>query len=110
MSVVKEINAREMLDSRKNPAAEVDARREDGSFGRAMVPSGASAGEHEALELRDGDGNRHGGKGVLRAVRNTRDEVVPSRGVARVHEGGFGKRAAFPPYRGRSRGHRPVPL
>ena len=73
MSVVKEINAREMLDSRGNPAVEVGARREDGSFGRAMVPSGASAGKHEALELRDGDGNRYGGKGVLRAVRNIRD-------------------------------------
>ena len=78
MSVVSEIKAREILDSRGNPTVEVDVRCEDGSFGRAMVPSGASTGEHEALELRDGDGARYMGKGVLGAVRNVRDEIAPA--------------------------------
>jgi enolase len=69
MSVIEHIRAREILDSRGNPTIEVDVRLADGAFGRAMVPSGASTGEHEAHELRDGDKNRYDGKGVLRAVQ-----------------------------------------
>ncbi|MGH7197328.1 MAG: phosphopyruvate hydratase [Candidatus Omnitrophota bacterium] len=69
-AVIKEIKAREIIDSRGNPTVEVDCVLSDGSFGRAAVPSGASTGEHEAVELRDGDKNRYLGKGVLKAVRN----------------------------------------
>ena len=69
-AVIKEIKAREILDSRGNPTVEVDCLLSDGSFGRAAVPSGASTGEHEAVELRDGDKKRYLGKGVLKAVRN----------------------------------------
>ena len=65
---VERVHAREVLDSRGNPTVEVDVELSDGAFGRAMVPSGASTGEHEALELRDGDQSRYGGKGVLQAV------------------------------------------
>jgi enolase len=68
MSVIESIHAREVLDSRGNPTVEVEVFLEDGSFGRAIVPSGASTGEHEAHELRDGDAKRYGGKGVLKAV------------------------------------------
>ncbi|MBZ0291854.1 MAG: phosphopyruvate hydratase [Anaerolineae bacterium] len=68
MSVIESIHGREVLDSRGNPTVEVDVTLEDGAFGRAIVPSGASTGEHEALELRDGDKSRYGGKGVLKAV------------------------------------------
>ncbi len=68
MSVIETIHAREVLDSRGNPTVEVEVNLVDGAFGRAIVPSGASTGEHEALELRDGDKSRYGGKGVLRAV------------------------------------------
>jgi enolase len=67
---VSSIHAREILDSRGNPTVEVDVRLTDGSLGRAAVPSGASTGAHEALELRDGDKSRFGGKGVLKAVEN----------------------------------------
>src|ERR1700761_8825395 len=67
---IKNIHAREILDSRGNPTVEVDVILADGSFGRASVPSGASTGSHEAVELRDGDKARYGGKGVLKAVRN----------------------------------------
>ncbi len=70
MNYIDEIYAREVLDSRGNPTVEVEARLADGSFGRAIVPSGASTGSHEAVELRDGDKNRYGGKGVLKAVEN----------------------------------------
>ncbi len=69
-AVIKEIKAREILDSRGNPTVEVDCLLSDGSSGRAAVPSGASTGEHEAVELRDGDKKRYLGKGVLKAVRN----------------------------------------
>ncbi|MCY3719059.1 MAG: phosphopyruvate hydratase [Anaerolineaceae bacterium] len=65
---VERVHAREVLDSRGNPTVEVDVELSDGAFGRAIVPSGASTGEHEALELRDGDKSRYGGKGVLQAV------------------------------------------
>ena len=69
-AVIKEIKGREILDSRGNPTVEVDCLLSDGSFGRAAVPSGASTGEHEAVELRDGDKTRFLGKGVLKAVSN----------------------------------------
>ena len=72
MSEIQMIQAREILDSRGNPTVEVDVFLEDGSVGRAGVPSGASTGEHEAIELRDGDKNRYGGKGVQDAVANVR--------------------------------------
>lgn len=68
MSVIESIHARQVLDSRGNPTIEVEVYLEDGAFGRAIVPSGASTGEHEALELRDGDPKTYGGKGVLKAV------------------------------------------
>ena len=68
MSAIIDIRAREILDSRGNPTVEVDVRLESGAFGRAAVPSGASTGAHEAVELRDGDKKRYGGKGVLKAV------------------------------------------
>jgi enolase len=70
MTRISFIHAREVLDSRGNPTVEVDVRLSDGSFGRAAVPSGASTGSREALELRDGDPRRYGGKGVLKAVAN----------------------------------------
>src|SRR3981081_3670489 len=69
-STIAAIRAREVLDSRGNPTIEVDVRLEGGALGRAIVPSGASTGEHEAWELRDGDKKRYGGKGVLKAVGN----------------------------------------
>ena len=68
MTAIVDIAAREILDSRGNPTVEVDVVLEDGSLGRAAVPSGASTGAHEAVELRDGDKSRYGGKGVLKAV------------------------------------------
>jgi enolase len=77
MAVIDEIRAREILDSRGNPTVEVEVLLADGSAGRAAVPSGASTGAHEALELRDGDGNRFGGKGVLTACRNVVEEIAP---------------------------------
>ncbi|MGZ4147769.1 MAG: phosphopyruvate hydratase, partial [Actinomycetota bacterium] len=70
MSTIERIHAREVLDSRGNPTVEVEVWLDDGASGRAIVPSGASTGEHEALELRDGDEARFGGKGVRRAVDN----------------------------------------
>ena len=72
------VDAREILDSRGNPTVEVDVVLEDGSVGRAAVPSGASTGAHEAVELRDGDTARYGGKGVLTAVRNVMEELAPA--------------------------------
>ncbi|HEY6569063.1 MAG TPA: phosphopyruvate hydratase, partial [Candidatus Limnocylindrales bacterium] len=72
------VDAREILDSRGNPTIEVDVVTEDGSMGRAAVPSGASTGVHEAVELRDGDKARYGGKGVLTAVANVNDRIGPS--------------------------------
>ena len=70
MSLIEHVHAREILDSRGNPTVEVDVTLDDGAFGRAAVPSGASTGEHEALELRDGDDTKFGGKGVRGAVAN----------------------------------------
>lgn len=69
MAIIENIHGREVLDSRGNPTVEVEVTLADGSFGRAIVPSGASTGEYEALELRDGDKSRYGGKGVLGAVQ-----------------------------------------
>ncbi len=76
MSSIIEISAREILDSRGNPTVEVDVVLEDGSFGRAGVPSGASTGAHEAVELRDGDKARYNGKGVLKAVEAVNTEIA----------------------------------
>ncbi|PIR17451.1 MAG: phosphopyruvate hydratase [Deltaproteobacteria bacterium CG11_big_fil_rev_8_21_14_0_20_49_13] len=76
MSKIKTIHAREILDSRGNPTIEVDVTTENGVLGRAAVPSGASTGIHEALELRDGDKGRYGGKGVLKAVANVNNEIA----------------------------------
>src|ERR1700761_3121404 len=70
------LRSREILDSRGNPTVEVDVLLSDGSFGRAAVPSGASTGAHEAVELRDGDARRYGGKGVLRAVDAVSEEIA----------------------------------
>ncbi len=72
------ILGREILDSRGNPTIEVDVYTESGAFGRAAVPSGASTGENEALELRDGDKKRYGGKGVLKAVKNVNEVIAPA--------------------------------
>ncbi|MFW5784172.1 MAG: phosphopyruvate hydratase [Spirochaetota bacterium] len=76
MSTIEYVEAREILDSRGNPTVEVDVVLEDGSFGRAAVPSGASTGEHEAVELRDGDKARFKGKGVLKAVENVNNVIA----------------------------------
>src|SRR5206468_562756 len=76
MSAIVELRAREILDSRGNPTVEVDVRLADGATGRAAVPSGASTGAHEAVELRDGDRKRFQGKGVLKAVQAARTEVA----------------------------------
>src|SRR6187397_490294 len=78
MSLIEAVLAREVLDSRGNPTVEVDAVLVDGGSGRAIVPSGASTGEHEALELRDGDPKRFGGKGVLQAVTNVNEVIAPA--------------------------------
>src|ERR1700733_10563436 len=78
MSNTANISAREILDSRGNPTIEVDVLLASGAAGRAAVPSGASTGEHEALELRDGDKARYGGKGVTKAVKNVTDKILPA--------------------------------
>src|SRR5690349_24967291 len=76
MSAITDIHAREILDSRGNPTVEVDVTLETGAFGRAAVPSGASTGAHEAVELRDGDKSRYGGKGVRKAVDAVNGELA----------------------------------
>ena len=76
MSTIIEVSAREILDSRGNPTVEVDVILESGVMGRAAVPSGASTGAHEAVELRDGDASRYGGKGVLGAVAAVNGEIA----------------------------------
>jgi enolase len=78
MPEIEALAAREILDSRGNPTVEVDVLLADGAFGRAAVPSGASTGEHEALELRDGDPKRYGGMGVLQAVSNVTEVIAPA--------------------------------
>src|SRR5213596_1954759 len=75
---ISRIHAREILDSRGNPTIEVDVRLESGALGRAAIPSGASTGEHEAWELRDGNKNRFSGKGVKKAVANVNDKIAPA--------------------------------
>lgn len=77
MPYITDIYAREVLDSRGNPTVEVEVYTESGAFGRALVPSGASTGEHEAVELRDGDKSRYLGKGVLKAVNNVNEAIAP---------------------------------
>ena len=76
MSQIEVIHAREILDSRGNPTIEVVITLEDGSVGQAAVPSGASTGAHEAVELRDGDKSRYLGKGVLKAVQNINENIA----------------------------------
>src|SRR5215831_20482818 len=78
MSTIQDIQAREILDSRGNPTVEVDVVLAGGAVGRAAVPSGASTGEHEALELRDGDKKRYQGKGVTKAVKNVTQKILPA--------------------------------
>jgi len=77
MTGIEHIFAREVLDSRGNPTVEVEALLESGAYGRVIVPSGASTGEHEAVELRDGDADRYNGKGVLKAVENVNEVIAP---------------------------------
>src|SRR5690554_1303585 len=76
MPYITNVYAREVLDSRGNPTVEVEVVTESGAFGRALVPSGASTGEHEAVELRDGDKKRYLGKGVLKAVENVNEIIA----------------------------------
>ncbi|HEU4878460.1 MAG TPA: phosphopyruvate hydratase, partial [Gemmatimonadaceae bacterium] len=78
MSTIIDIRAREIIDSRGNPTVEADVTLASGAFGRAAVPSGASTGEHEALELRDGDADRYGGKGVQQAVQSIEERIAPA--------------------------------
>ena len=78
MAVISDVRAREVLDSRGNPTVEVDVALADGTIGRALVPSGASTGSFEALELRDGDAGRYRGRGVLAALANVRDHIKPA--------------------------------
>ncbi len=80
MPAIADIIAREVLDSRGNPTVEAEVVLDDGSRGRAIVPSGASTGAHEAVELRDGDKARFGGKGVLKAVANVEGEIFDAIG------------------------------
>src|SRR5690625_6241375 len=77
MPYITKVYAREVLDSRANPTVEVEIETESGAFGRALVPSGASTGEYEAVELRDGDKERYLGKGVLQAVANVNEKITP---------------------------------
>src|SRR6185295_11475402 len=78
MTAIIHVHGRQILDSRGNPTVEVDVTLEDGSMGRAAVPSGASTGAHEAVELRDGDKSRWGGKGVDKAVQAVNGETADS--------------------------------
>ncbi|MEG2658060.1 MAG: phosphopyruvate hydratase, partial [Clostridiales bacterium] len=78
MSVIVDVNAREVLDSRGNPTVEVEVYLEDGTMGRVIIPSGASTGAHEAVELRDGDKSRYLGKGTQKAVANVLNIIAPA--------------------------------
>ena len=82
MTAIIGITARQILDSRGNPTVEVDVALEDGSFGRAAVPSGASTGAHEAVELRDGDKTRYLGKGVLKAIEAVKAMIARKKAAA----------------------------
>ena len=75
-TIISKVRARQVLDSRGNPTVEVDVELDGGAVGRASVPSGASTGEHEAWELRDGDKDKYLGKGVLKAVKNVQDKIA----------------------------------
>jgi enolase len=87
MAIIENIHGREVLDSRGNPTVEVEVTLADGSFGRAIVPSGASTGEYEALELRDGDKSRYGGKGVLGAVQAVNGPIADAlRGIYALNQ------------------------
>src|SRR5919199_4214857 len=87
MSVVVDVRARQILDSRGNPTIEVDVALDDGVIGRAAVPSGASTGAHEAIELRDGDRGQYLGKGVLQAVRNVSGPIAEAlRGLSALDQ------------------------
>src|SRR5437879_5774433 len=89
---ITDVKARQVLDSRGNPTVEVDVHLDSGSRGRAIVPSGASTGSHEALELRDG-GTAWLGKGVTKAVKNVQDEIAPLlRGMCALHQQEIDKR------------------
>ena len=91
MSTITKIHAREILDSRGNPTLEAEVTLSDGSFGRAAVPSGASTGSREAVELRDGDKTRYGGKGVTRAVANVNTTIAKAlRGIDAADPKGMG--------------------
>ena len=79
MSIITDIYAREVLDSRGNPTVEVELYTESGAMGRGIVPSGASTGEHEAVELRDGDKDRFMGKGVTKAVDNVNNIIAKAK-------------------------------
>ncbi|HET6315282.1 MAG TPA: phosphopyruvate hydratase [Chloroflexota bacterium] len=93
MSLIADVRARQILDSRGNPTIEVDVRLEDGTFARAGVPSGASTGAHEALELRDGDKAIYQGKGVLNAVRNVNERIANAlRGCSAFDQAGIDRR------------------
>src|SRR5512134_349231 len=93
MSCIVDIQAREVLDSRGNPTVEVDVILAGGAVGRAAVPSGASTGEHEALELRDGDKSRYAGKGVLKAVANVNGAIAAGiKGADAADQRGLDKR------------------
>src|SRR5574341_1634530 len=76
-TTIVSVHGREILDSRGNPTVEVDVTLVDGAWGRAAVPSGASTGAHEALEMRDGEKGRYGGKGTLKAVANVNEAIAP---------------------------------
>ncbi|MBJ8191646.1 phosphopyruvate hydratase, partial [Bacillus cereus] len=77
MTIISDVYAREVLDSRGNPTVEVEVYLESGAIGSAIVPSGASTGAHEAVELRDNDKSRYLGKGVLQAVKNVNEIIAP---------------------------------
>ena len=93
MTAIAKIHAREILDSRGNPTLEAEVTLEDGSFGRAMVPSGASTGAREAVELRDGDKTRYLGKGVRKAVENVNGTIAETlKGLDAADQAGLDKR------------------
>jgi enolase len=92
MSFITDVHARQVLDSRGNPTVEVDIYTESGAFGRAAVPSGASTGVHEAVELRDGDKKKYLGKGVLKAVKNVNTTIAQELyGASVVDQAGIDK-------------------
>jgi len=93
MSQIVSVHAREILDSRGNPTIEVEVTTASGYFGRAAVPSGASTGENEALELRDGDKNRYFGKGVINAVNNVNNVIAEEIiGMDTINQAGIDRR------------------